>query len=223
MKTWKNLRVRTLIEENQSHTALRECARLLEHGEIKSNISHRVSVQDLIDAYQQDSTHGEGRSANADGFEELLQALHGTDQTYLRLVTLKTESEDTVVFTDPNLNQVVGALRVMRTRVKPEKKSTLSKDQQFFQAMGEEVGPQVCREPGCARLRVSGSVRCRNHLFEMVKGRAFKAEAKPLKLKLAGSKDNTPKEKAANASSASSQLTQNASETHSRRASARPQ
>ncbi len=174
MKTWKNLRIRTLIEENQSHNVLQQCTSLLERSDIKSNISHRVSVQDLIDAYEQDSTSSPDKPVHVDGVNELLSNLRKTDETYLRLVTLKTEREDTVVFTDPNLNHVIGALRILRAKMRLRQPSAnLTEDQQFFDSMGPEVGPQSCREPGCSRLRISGSVRCRNHLFEMVKGRAY--------------------------------------------------
>ncbi len=173
MKTWKNLRIRTLIEENQSHTVLRQCTSLLDRSDIKSNISHRVAVQDLINTYEQHSTSSLGRSTHVDGVSELLSALRNTDETHLRLVTLKTESEDTVIFTNLNLNHVVGALRILRSK----QPTALTEDQKFFNSMGQEVGPQACREPGCTRLRVSGSVRCRRHLFEMVKGRAYETQA----------------------------------------------
>lgn len=190
MKTWKNLRIRTLIEENQEHAALRNCVGLLEQGQLKSNISHRVSVNDLIDTYKQEASPSSGPAINVDGVNELLSALRSTEETYLRLVTLKAKHEDTVVFTDSNLNQVIGALRILRnSRTLPDKETeTLSEDQQFYHAMGEEVGPQVCREVGCVRLRVSGSVRCRNHLFEMVKGRAYKP-TKALSLRMSDPED----------------------------------
>lgn len=177
MNTWKNLRIRTLIEENQSHRVLQQCTSLLERTDIKSNISHLVLVQDLIGAYEQDDSSNSGKPINVDGHSELLSALHSTEETYLRLITLKTADEDTVVFTDPNLNQVIGALRILRTKRRFMQPAALTKDQQFYNAIGQEVGPQACREPDCARLRVSGSVRCRNHLFEMVKGRTYKPES----------------------------------------------
>jgi hypothetical protein len=192
MTTWKNLRIRTLIEENQEHAALRKCAGLLEQGHFKSNISHRVSVEDLIDAYKQEASPSSGLLKNIAGVNELLSALRSTEETYLRLVTLKADNEDTVVFTDSNLNQVVGALRILRhSRTIPEKQpESLTEDQEFYHAMGEEVGPQVCREASCARLRVSGSVRCRSHLFEMVKGRTYKPrKPRAISLRMADPKD----------------------------------
>lgn len=48
-------------------------------------------------------------------------------------------------------------------------------DASFFQSLGDEVGPELCRRTGCDRLRIRYSVLCRRHHFEMVKNREYGA------------------------------------------------
>lgn len=44
----------------------------------------------------------------------------------------------------------------------------LAEDRRFLGALGPDVGPERCREPGCARLRIDPGLYCRCHHFEMV-------------------------------------------------------
>ena len=46
-------------------------------------------------------------------------------------------------------------------------------DRAFRDALGEEVGPEPCRHPGCDRNRIRHSVLCRKHHYEQVKGRPY--------------------------------------------------
>jgi len=43
-------------------------------------------------------------------------------------------------------------------------------DAEFLAKLGAEVGPEVCRDPGCDRRRITASVCCRLHHFQMVRG-----------------------------------------------------
>lgn len=47
-----------------------------------------------------------------------------------------------------------------------------AEDRRFFEALGPEVGPERCREPGCTRLRIDPGLYCRCHHFEMVMRRS---------------------------------------------------
>lgn len=38
----------------------------------------------------------------------------------------------------------------------------------FFESLGEEIGPELCRQNGCERKRIALSVMCRAHHYEMV-------------------------------------------------------
>ena len=38
----------------------------------------------------------------------------------------------------------------------------------FWSTLGEEAGPEKCRRPGCARLRIALSVFCKRHHFRMI-------------------------------------------------------
>jgi hypothetical protein len=52
-------------------------------------------------------------------------------------------------------------------------------DTNFFEALGEEIGPELCRHPGCDRKRIKFSVMCCPHHFEMIKGKPYSgSEAK---------------------------------------------
>ena len=44
-------------------------------------------------------------------------------------------------------------------------------DRDWLRGLGAEVGPQLCKRPGCGRLRIVMSVCCRRHHFEQVWGR----------------------------------------------------
>ncbi len=179
MPTWRNLRVRTLLEENQHHAILRRCAHLLEHGEFKSNISGRVAVSEVLEAYRKRADLNAANPENVDGFKQLVTALGDTDEDYLRLVTLKVDEEETVIFTDTALSRVIGALRLLRKAPRSPERQRQIEDIEFYEALGAEEGPEACRDSGCDRLRVSGSARCRDHLFEMVKGRPYDGRPKP--------------------------------------------
>jgi hypothetical protein len=41
-------------------------------------------------------------------------------------------------------------------------------DEGFWKTLGEEIGPELCRHPGCSKKRIKYSVMCRQHHFEMV-------------------------------------------------------
>jgi len=41
---------------------------------------------------------------------------------------------------------------------------------QFWRVLEEEVGPETCRQQGCARLKMRLSVFCKRHHFQMVMG-----------------------------------------------------
>ncbi len=45
-------------------------------------------------------------------------------------------------------------------------------DQNFWDSLGEENGPETCKHDGCYHKRISLSVMCRGHHFEMVKKRS---------------------------------------------------
>ena len=45
-------------------------------------------------------------------------------------------------------------------------------DDNFWDSLGEEIGPEMCKHEECARKRIQYSVMCRQHHFEMVKRRA---------------------------------------------------
>jgi len=44
-------------------------------------------------------------------------------------------------------------------------------DEIFWNSLGEEVGPEICKHEECNRKRIQLSVMCRRHHFEMVKKR----------------------------------------------------
>ena len=44
-------------------------------------------------------------------------------------------------------------------------------DRLLFDSLGEEAGPEICRKPACAHRRIQLSVMCRQHHFEMIRGR----------------------------------------------------
>ena len=44
-------------------------------------------------------------------------------------------------------------------------------DNNFWGALGDEIGPEICKHEGCSRKRIQYSVMCRQHHFEMVKKR----------------------------------------------------
>jgi len=46
-------------------------------------------------------------------------------------------------------------------------------DRAFLDAIGPEVGPEICRKDGCSRHHIHHSVFCRPHHFEMIKGRPY--------------------------------------------------
>ena len=46
-------------------------------------------------------------------------------------------------------------------------------DQNFWDSLGEEKGPETCKHDGCDRKRIPLSVMCRRHHFEMVKKRSI--------------------------------------------------
>jgi hypothetical protein len=150
---------------------------LLEHGDFKSNISQRVATEDTLKAYSGKRKLNVSNRENVDGFDQLLTALSDTAEPYLRLITLKIDDEETVIFTDTGLSRVIGALRILRTASRPPERQHAHEDREVYEALGPETGPEPCREDGCANLRVSGSARCRNHLFEMVKGRVYRANS----------------------------------------------
>ncbi len=179
MPTWRNLRVRTLLEENQHHAILRRCAHLLKHGEFKSNISGRVAVADVLANYKKRGELNAANPENVEGFKELVTALGDTNEEFLRLVTLKVDEEETVIFTDTSLSKIIGVLRLLRGSSRSPERQQQVEDREFYEALGAEDGPEPCRESGCERLRVSGSARCRDHLFEMVKGRPYTGATRP--------------------------------------------
>jgi hypothetical protein len=44
-------------------------------------------------------------------------------------------------------------------------------DDNFWNSLGQEIGPEICQHEECARKRIQYSVMCRRHHFEMVKRR----------------------------------------------------
>ncbi len=48
-----------------------------------------------------------------------------------------------------------------------------AEDIEFINNLGEESGPERCRHKGCGRLRIHNGVMCRQHHFEMLKGRTL--------------------------------------------------
>lgn len=50
-----------------------------------------------------------------------------------------------------------------------------AEDLAFFEILGQEVGPEICRHDGCTHLRIRNSVMCKQHHFEMIKHRPFSA------------------------------------------------
>jgi Immunity protein 27 len=44
-------------------------------------------------------------------------------------------------------------------------------DKKFYESLGSEIGPELCRHEGCGRRRIAFSVMCRCHHFEMVRQR----------------------------------------------------
>jgi len=43
-----------------------------------------------------------------------------------------------------------------------------NEDKKFYESLGSEIGPELCRYEGCERKRIAYSVMCRCHHFEMV-------------------------------------------------------
>ena len=58
-----------------------------------------------------------------------------------------------------------------------DKKRQQLEDEQFFNLLDEEIGPELCRHEGCRHKRIQYSVMCRRHHFEMVKGRSVPERA----------------------------------------------
>ena len=50
-------------------------------------------------------------------------------------------------------------------------------DQIFWNSLGEEVGPELCKHEECDRKRIQLSVMCRGHHFEMVMKRPVPGRA----------------------------------------------
>ena len=50
-------------------------------------------------------------------------------------------------------------------------------DQIFWNSLGEEVGPELCKHEECNRKRIHLSVMCRDHHFEMVTKRPLPERA----------------------------------------------
>ena len=53
-------------------------------------------------------------------------------------------------------------------------------DKQFYQSLGAEFGPEMCRHENCSRKRIDLSVMCRLHHFEMVEKRPYLYEDEDL-------------------------------------------
>ena len=43
----------------------------------------------------------------------------------------------------------------------------------FWRVLGDEVGPQKCREPDCPRLKITQSLFCKRHHFRMIRGEDY--------------------------------------------------
>lgn len=55
-------------------------------------------------------------------------------------------------------------------RLRPRKQTDLLEGhRQFWNTLGEELGPQQCRAASCERLRIALSVFCRRHHFEQIR------------------------------------------------------
>lgn len=53
---------------------------------------------------------------------------------------------------------------------KPLPQTLEEQDKEFFQELGREIGPELCKHPNCSRKHIMYSVMCKVHHFEMVKG-----------------------------------------------------
>ena len=42
-------------------------------------------------------------------------------------------------------------------------------DKKFLESLGEEVGPELCRSPGCTNKHIKNSSMCKQHHFLMIK------------------------------------------------------
>ena len=42
-------------------------------------------------------------------------------------------------------------------------------DEKFYESLGPELGPELCKREGCGRKRIALSVLCRCHHFEVVR------------------------------------------------------
>lgn len=56
-----------------------------------------------------------------------------------------------------------------------EAQTKTREDSGLWAVLGEEVGPELCRAPGCAHLHVKYSAFCRAHHFEMMRGYCYAA------------------------------------------------
>jgi hypothetical protein len=50
---------------------------------------------------------------------------------------------------------------------------SIAADRRFRDALGDEVGPELCRQEGCDRRRIRNSVFCRRHHYEQVTRRPY--------------------------------------------------
>ncbi len=46
-------------------------------------------------------------------------------------------------------------------------------DTEWYKKLGPEEGPGQCNEPGCSRKRIMRSSKCKQHHFQMIKGRPY--------------------------------------------------
>ena len=52
----------------------------------------------------------------------------------------------------------------------------VQEDRDFFESLGDEVGPETCKHESCRSKRVKNSVMCRHHHFFMIQGREYSHE-----------------------------------------------
>jgi len=69
------------------------------------------------------------------------------------------------------LEQNLGITLIIRQR---------HEDQEFYNGLGQEIGPEKCRNQLCKRLKIGGSIYCKKHHFEMVFKRDCTAHEKCL-------------------------------------------
>lgn len=55
--------------------------------------------------------------------------------------------------------------------VESEEQTETREDREFWLALQEDAGTELCREPDCQRPKIRFGIFCRKHHFEMVKGR----------------------------------------------------